>query len=334
MIAKIKDAWDAGPGPRKPAEFVTLLLKGLLMGAADLVPGVSGGTVAFVTGIYEPMLEAIASINKKFIQLVLKFKIFEALAHIHLRFLVPLAFGILFSIFSLARLMHYLLHHQAILTWSMFFGLISASIIVVWRELDKPFAPISLFWIVFGGIFAYGMVSLIPVQTPTASWFIYLCGIIGITAMILPGLSGSFLLLILGKYEYITGAVKAPFVEGNLPILLIFFAGTLTGLFSFSKGLNWLLKHKRTATMAFLTGILIGSMKKIWPWKKTLESVVIRGKTRILREENIIPDFSSNETIMAFVLIGVGFALVMGLEFLGRARKSEDKQELPSGAVS
>ena len=158
------------------------------------------------------------------------------------------------------------------------------------------------------------MVSLIPVETPMDSWFIYLCGVIGITAMLLPGLSGSFLLLILGKYEFITGAVKSPFAEGNFIILLTFVAGTFTGLLGFSRILNYFLKNYHSQTMAFLTGILIGSMKKVWPWKETLETVVVRGKVKILREANIMPDAINDQTAMAIILALIGFTVIIYLE--------------------
>jgi putative membrane protein len=158
------------------------------------------------------------------------------------------------------------------------------------------------------------------VSTPDDYWFIYLCGIIGITAMILPGISGSFLLLILGKYEYITGALKNPFEEGALVLIGIFLCGTVTGLLGFSKVLNYFMKNFRENTMAFLTGILIGSMKKVWPWKEVLESKMIRGKVRVIRDANIFPDNFTFETNMAFALIIVGFITVLFLESKSRQR--------------
>lgn len=284
------------------------------MGIADLIPGVSGGTIAFITGIYDQLLGAVASIDKEAISFLLKGQFFKFLSKIHLRFITTVASGILLAIFSLASLMHWLLIHHPIPTWAAFFGLITASIPVLYKSLPRPKALMTWFWIALGTAFGYAVVSLIPVDTPTQSWFIFLCGVIGITAMILPGISGSFLLLILGKYEFITGAVKAPFVEGNLQILLIFACGTATGLLGFSKILKWCLDHYKNATMAFLTGILIGTLKKVWPWKETIESVVIRGKERILREANILPSSIGSEEILAIVLAIVGFALVLILE--------------------
>jgi putative membrane protein len=310
----LKKAIMSTPGPKTGAELITLFAKAFCMGCADLIPGVSGGTVAFITGIYEDLLGAVSSLNKDFFFAILKLDIKKALSIVHFRVLVPIALGMLTAIFSLARVMHYLINEHAILTWSMFFGLIAASIVVIFKELENPKDIKNIVSLVCGSIFAWLMVSLIPVETPMDSWFVYLCGVIGITAMLLPGLSGSFLLLILGKYEFITGAVKSPFVEGNFIILLTFAAGSLTGLLGFSRILNYFLKNYRSVTMAFLTGILIGSMKKVWPWKETLETVVVRGKVKILREANIMPESFNTQTMFAVALALIGFGLIIYLE--------------------
>lgn len=310
----LKEAWDASPGPRSIKEYLVLYLKAFCMGCADLIPGVSGGTVAFITGIYEDLLAAIGSVNKDVFIALIRFDLKKVISIVHLRVLIPILVGMLSAIFSLARLMHYLIQDHPVPTWALFFGLIGASIVVIFRELDHPFKTGNLLSLVGGFIFAWLMVSLIPVQTPMDSWFIYLCGIIGITAMILPGLSGSFLLLILGKYEYITGAVKSPFVGDNFSILITFALGSVTGVIGFSRLLNFFLKNYRSQTMAFLTGVLVGSMKKVWPWKETLETAVIRGKVKVLREANIVPSSFNNETLLAISLIVAGFLVILWLE--------------------
>ena len=310
----LKEAWDLGPGPQTKKEYIILYLKGFLMGIADLIPGVSGGTIAFITGIYDMLLDAVASINNTFIKKVLSFKIVSAIGHLHIRFIIPLIFGIFTAMITLARVMHYLINEQTVPTWSLFFGLIAASIIVIWNKLDDHFSPMNLLMISIGAIVAYVLVSLIPVDTPDSLWFIYLCGIIGITAMILPGISGSFLLLILGKYEFITGMLKNPFAEGAPLVILVFLCGTITGLLSFSKILNFFMKNYRVKTMAFLTGILIGSMKKVWPWKEVLESKIVRGKVRVIREANILPSEFNTEVMLAAVLVILGFVGVLYLE--------------------
>jgi putative membrane protein len=310
----MKDAILKSPGPSTLKDFITFFIKAFCMGCADLIPGVSGGTIAFITGIYEDLLAAIASINKDVLLLLLKGRLKQAISIVHVRVLFVLLFGMLTAIFSLARLMHYLMIEHTILTWATFFGLIGASIVVIFKELKSPFEMKNIISLVIGAILAWLMVSLIPVETPTTSWFIYLCGIIGITAMILPGLSGSFLLLILGKYEYITSAVKSPFVEGNFIILITFALGSVTGVMGFSRVLNYFLKNYRSQTMAFLTGILIGSMKKVWPWKEVLETAVIRGKVRVLRDMNVLPEGMNSQTMMAIALMIVGFILVLLME--------------------
>src|SRR5690606_12668572 len=298
----------ASPGPRTFNEYLILWLKAFAMGIADLIPGVSGGTIAFITGIYDQLLGSVASLNKNAFKSLIRGRIFEFAAQIHIRFIATLASGILLAIFTLASLMHWLLQYHPIPTWAAFFGLITASIPVLYRGLPHPKAMQTWFWIALGTIFGYVVVSLIPVDTPDAKWFIYLCGIIGITAMILPGISGSFLLLILGKYEFITGAVKAPFAPGNFLTLIVFALGTATGLLGFSKILKWFLDHHKNTTMAFLTGILIGTLKKVWPWKIVLESVVVRDKVRVLREANILPAQWGTHEIAAITLALIGFA--------------------------
>ncbi len=313
-----KEAFWGGPGPSKKRELVVLYLKGFLMGIADLIPGVSGGTIAFITGIYEDMLNAIATVNKNVIMKLLTFKWKEAAHEMHLKILIPVVGGILTAIFSLASLMHYLLNNHPVPTWGLFFGLITASIIVVGKDLDrthKIHSPTNIFWILLGVGVGYALVSLIPVHTPENYFFIYLCGVIGITAMILPGLSGSFILLILGKYEFITGAVKAPFVGSNFITLIVFACGSLTGLLGFSKILNYLLKHYRKNTLAFLVGLLVGTLKKLWPWKEVLESTIIRGKVRVLREQNFFPSDFNTETLMVFGIMVLGFVAILIMEY-------------------
>lgn len=322
-----KEAFMASPGPRTRGEATMLFAKAFCMGVADLIPGVSGGTIAFITGIYEGLLDAVGSVNKRSLSALGRLDFLGFISIVHIRFLVPLICGMLMAIFSLARVMHYLIVYQPIPTWACFFGLIAASIVVIFKTLDQPFSPRNIASLVIGAVFAFLVVNLIPVNTPTAPWFIYLCGVIGISAMILPGLSGSFLLLILGKYEFITGAVKSPFGEGNFVILLTFVAGSLTGVAGFSRLVNWFLKHYRSQTMAFLTGILIGSMKKVWPWKLTLETKLIRGKVRILREANIMPESFDSQVILAIVLAIVGFGLVLWMESKSRSLKSIDNKD-------
>ena len=285
------------------------------MGIADLIPGVSGGTIAFISGIYRELLAAIASIDKTFLATLCRGRFKAAMGLLHTRFLIPLFAGILSAIFLLARLMHYLMNHHAVLTWSAFLGLIAASIIVIFRQQEEPLKPSNALSLIAGAIAAWVVVDLIPVTTPEALWFLFLCGMIATSAMILPGLSGSFLLLILGKYEFITGIVKNPFQPGGMVILVTFAAGSTVGILSSGRLLNHLLKRYHCQTMAFLTGILVGSIKKVWPWREVLETRTIRGKTHILRETNVLPDAFDAHTACAVGLIVLGLVSVLLIEF-------------------
>ena len=287
------------------------------MGTADIVPGVSGGTIAFITGIYEALLTAISSINSRFILQILRLNFKQAIAGLHLRFLVTLVFGIALAIISTSHLMHYLLTVHPTQTWSVFFGLITASIIVVGHSINNRFASFPT--VILGILLAYGITGIIPLHTPEDPWFIFFSGMIAICAMILPGLSGSFILLILGKYAFITAALRNPFNLDNLEIILIFIAGCLIGILGFSRILRYGLVRWHDYTLAILTGIMIGSMRKVWPWKITLESQIIRGKEYVLREENVWPllDF---EFWIALLLMGVGFVLVILLDKISRKR--------------
>lgn len=312
-----KKAWMTSPGPKTFTEHAYLFFKGVGMGTADIVPGVSGGTIAFITGIYEALLTAIASINSRLVLQVLRLNLKQALAGLHLRFLVTLVCGIALAVISTSHLMHYLLTEHAVQTWSVFFGLITASILVVAHSINKRFTSFPA--LILGAILAYGITGLIPLYTPEEPWFIFFSGMIAICAMILPGLSGSFILLILGKYAFITAALRNPVNPDNLEIILIFITGCLVGILGFSRILRYGLARWHDYTLALLTGIMLGSMRKVWPWKITLESQIIRGKEHVLREENVWPllDF---EFGIALLLMLTGFTLVMLLDKISRQR--------------
>jgi len=295
-------------------EQVSLVFKGFAMGIADIVPGVSGGTIAFITGIYDDLLASISSVDKQFISFLLKFQIKNALSHINASFLIPLFIGIAFAIVSMSKVMHFFMNSYPVYTWSLFFGLIGASILYIGKQIKNRLKPKNITTVVAGAIIAALIVSLIPVETPNSNLYIFGSGMVAICAMILPGISGSFILLILGKYAFVTGAVKAPFSTGSLPIIIVFSVGCLVGILSFSKLLNWLLKSYHNLMMCFLTGFMIGSMKKVWPWKETLDSKIIRGKTYILKETNILPDSFDQTVIVAITLMLIGFGSVLLLD--------------------
>ncbi len=317
-----KEAFFASPGPASVKKAGVLSLKGLCMGSADVIPGVSGGTIALVTGIYEDLIGALKSLDAKMVKKALDFDLKGALACVHIRFLLSLFVGIGIAIISLARLMNFLLNHYPAFTWSLFFGLILASILVISRQVATwgPRTGISL---VVGTVVAAFIVNLIPATTPEALWFIFLCGIVAICAMILPGISGAFILLILGKYEFITATLKNPFLPQNLMIIIVFCLGCLIGLLSFARLLDYLLINFRQLTMAFLTGLMVGSIPKIWPWKEILETKVIRGKSHVIWGANIMPETMNAEVLVALVLAIIGFRGGGGGGGLARVKESD-----------
>lgn len=295
----------------------SIYLKGFAMGVADIIPGVSGGTIAFITGIYDDLIKSVSSIDHNLVKLVLKFKIKDIFNRLNVLFLAPLAFGILSAIISTSKLVHYLLHHHAEATWSLFFGLIGASIYVIGKQVQDKFNWKNIVALFFGGVIGYTLVSLIPVATPKAHWFIFLCGMIAITAMILPGISGSFLLVILGKYTEITGALKSILKLESLVTVIVFSFGALAGLISFSKLLKYLLSNYREIALSFLTGIMLGAMKKIWPWKLVLASKQIGKKVVVTSERLTFPSEINSAVILCFFLMVVGAASVYLLDRLG-----------------
>ena len=210
-----KEALGKSPGPHRRKDYLVLYLKAFAMGTADLIPGVSGGTVAFMTGIYENLLDALASLKRNLLVDLAYFRFKTALSRVHIRFMVTVALGMATAIFSLSRLMHYLVVSHPIHTNAAFFGLIAASALAIFGKLSDPRGLATLGLVACGIIISYYTTGLVPIHTPEGWWFIYLCGVIGVSAMILPGISGSFLLLVLGKYEFIVGAVKSPFMGAN-----------------------------------------------------------------------------------------------------------------------
>lgn len=299
--------------------YPLLILKGCAMGAADVVPGVSGGTIAFIAGIYEELVDSIKSINLHALKLLFTLKLKAFWQQINGSFLFSILLGIGISIFSLAKLMTWLLEHYPIQIWSFFFGLIIASTVLVAKEIQRWHAG-TVIALIIGAAVAYVITILSPSETPNAWWFIILSGAIAICAMILPGISGAFILLLMGKYAYILGAVS----DLQFGILLLFAFGAVTGIVSFSHLLSWLLKKHHTATVATLTGFMVGSLNKVWPWKETLETYTdSHGAVHPLVEANINPAAFEQLTgtpsflWQAILLCIFGFVLIFGLEYLG-----------------
>lgn len=311
-------------------QYLILTLKGCAMGMADVVPGVSGGTIAFISGIYEELIDSIKSINMQALKLLFTFRLAEFWRHINGRFLCAVLLGIAISIFSLARLMTYLLTHHTIAIRSFFFGLIVASALLVAQQVGKWNVQNVLSMLV-GVVVAWWITIASPTETPDTWWFILLSGAIAICAMILPGISGAFILLLLGKYQFIMQAVG----DLNIPVLLTFAVGAVAGIISFSHLLSWLLKHWHDITVTLLMGFMLGSLNKVWPWKEVTEMYVdSHGELQPLVERNVLPGRFEALTQLdaqvaeAVVLCIVGFLLIYAIELAGRIiMKRQGKEE-------
>lgn len=237
------------------------------MGAADVIPGVSGGTIAFITGIYEELINSIKSVNAVFFRKLFRQGIAPAWRHINGNFLISVLGGILLSLFTLARVISLMLTNHPMLVWAFFFGLIVGSAIYVGRKIDR-WNVLSVLMLMAGTALAYYITVSTPATTTNALWFIFISGSVAISAMILPGISGSFILLLLGKYAYMLEALK----EVKVVVLGVFGLGCVVGILSFSHVISWLFRKFPNATMALLSGFMIGSLNKLWPWKEVLES--------------------------------------------------------------
>lgn len=295
-------------------DYALLTLKGMGMGAADVVPGVSGGTIAFITGIYQELVDSIKNINLTSLKMLCSFKINAFWKNINGSFLLSILLGICISVFSLAKLITFLLENEPIPVWAFFFGLILASTWFVSRDITKwNWKSICAF--VIGAMAAYFITVTTPAETPDGMWFVFICGAIAICAMILPGISGSFILVLLGKYFFIMEAVKSV----KINILLTFFCGAAVGISLFSRMLSFALHRFHDITIAVLSGFMLGSLNKVWPWKETLETYIdSHGVIKPLIETNILPD---RQLGYAIGLAVTGFLIVFLLEFLSVKKK-------------
>jgi len=312
-------AFMASPGPATAREALILFAKAFCMGVADIIPGISGGTVAFIIGIYQDLLAAVKSVGARFICKLASLDLPGALAQVHIRFLLTLGLGIGTAILLAAHAVTYLLAHFPVFAWSVFFGLITASALVVAGRLAR-FGPTEAILMLIGSVGGYLLMGMIPMQTPDTFWFLFLSGAIAISAMILPGISGSFLLLVLGKYETIIQAVRNPLLPENLAMLAVFGLGCALGLAGSSRFVHFLLRRYHDITVAVMAGFVLGATRKIWPWKEVLEERVVSGKIIVTRAANVLPDRMDGEVILAFALMLAGFMVVLLLNRLGRKR--------------
>ena len=302
--------------------WILTYLKGVAMGSADVVPGVSGGTIAFITGIYDRLLGAISSVNGKSLKLLFTGKILAFLEAIDYKFLLVLFAGIGTAIVSLAKLITYLLKNHEVALWSFFFGLIIASSILIIRQIKK-WNAVAVIMLILGTAIAWYLTSMKQVQLPDNMLGDFFAGFVAIIAMILPGISGSYILVMLGKYEHILGMISN-FEVANIPSLALFATGCISGLLVFARILKWLLAHYHDIVVAALVGFMIGSLNKVWPWKITLETYLDRhGETKPLVQENIAPPAFDSHFFVALALAIGGLILVLALEKLGNKMQKE-----------
>jgi len=306
--------------PSKSRTFrdsILLAAKGFCMGAADVVPGVSGGTMAFILGIYEELIAAIKSFDLESLKLLLTWQGRRLFRHISWKFLLPLGLGILTAIFSLASALSWMLQNKPVLIWSFFMGLIVASVITVSRRVGTW--RLSTWIALIAGITGtYFLVGLVPVSTPDDPWFLFLSGAVAICAMILPGISGSFILVLLSKYQVVLEAVN----QRDFLILATVAAGACVGIAAFSRLLGWLLRNFHDLMVAVLTGLMLGSTRKVWPWKQTVESFVDRhGEIVPLVQINTLPAQWNGEVLAAISLMLLGLAVVLILDRMAGGEK-------------
>lgn len=292
------------------------------MGAADVVPGVSGGTIAFISGIYEELLSSISAVNFATLKLLKKEGIKAAWKAINGNFLLALLSGIFISIISLAKLISWLLENKPIMVWSFFFGLVLASILYVGKQIEK-WNAVTIILLIIGAFTAYFITTLQPAISENSSLlFYFFAGALAICAMILPGISGSFILVLLGAYKPVLDAIH----NRDIKLIGVVAVGAVVGLLSFSKILRWLFDHHKNYTLAVLTGFILGSLNKIWPWKETLTWRVNSHGVNVPFNEQSISPFSyqgDSQLMMAIILSIIGFAVIILLEKLANISNKE-----------
>lgn len=298
---------------RSIKDYAVISLKGMAMGAADVVPGVSGGTIAFISGIYEELLTSISNVNLSILKTLKKDGIKAAWEQLNGGFLLSLMIGIAISVVSLAKGISFLLTNHPVLVWSFFFGLVLASIIYVGKQIEA-WRVQEIITLLVACALAYYITIAEPMVSDGASvWFLLLAGALAICAMILPGISGAFILVLLGAYHTVLEAVHGR----DLQVIAIVGVGAIVGLLSFSKVLKWLFTNFKNVTLAGLTGFIVGSLNKIWPWKETLTTRInSKGITVPVLQKSVLPAQFSGEAQLglAIVLAVVGFMLIIGME--------------------
>ncbi len=303
---------------RSPKEYLGLVIRGFFMGSADVVPGVSGGTMAFILGIYEELIFSIRAVGRKeFWQALLHFHIKDALIAINLPFLIAVFSGIFLAVLTLAQALEWMLTNQPVLIWSFFFGLVLASVVTVAKRV-KHWGVILVAALATGAVGAYLLVGAVPAQTPNTWWFLFLSGALASVAMILPGISGAFILLILGKYAFVLSAVNnLDFVSIGIVAM-----GAVVGIVTFAQLLGYLFKQHHDLTVAVLTGFMLGSLRKLWPWKETTEWMIDRHGESIPKIQiNTLPPAIDTEFFIAIGLMLLGIVLVILLDRMDHSKE-------------
>lgn len=298
-------------------KYVILILKGFSMGAANVIPGVSGGTLALITGIYEELIDSLKSFNIQALKLLFRGEFKTFISHINLKFLSAVFFGTALSIISLARVLEYFFKQNEQMVWSFFFGLIIASIYYVAKMINS-WNISSIVFLLVGITFATSLAFLKPLSENSSSYYLFICGIVSVASMILPGLSGSYVLILMGNYHLIMlHSVSDPL--SNLNILFPVILGSIIGFITLSHSISYVLKKYYDSTISLLTGFIVGSLLIIWPWKVPLETISGRnGNLKVISYNWILPDFSAIENIYCFILILGGIAVVFLIESLGK----------------
>ena len=276
-------------------DYLRICLAGFCMGAADIVPGVSGGTMAFILGIYQELLNSIKSADSHLLRLLLKLKFSEASNYFPWRFLAAVGIGIFIAILTLAKVLETQLETNPTQVWSFFFGLVLASILTVARSI-KGWSPSLILFAASSCLVSYLILGVTPTTTPETNWFLFLSGAIAINAMILPGISGAYILVLLGKYKYILSAVNSR----DIFTLAIVLAGAAIGLTTFVRLLSWLLDKYRNITMTLLTGLMIGSLRRLWPWKSDTNPM-----------NPILPETINNEILLSIAIAIAGMMAIL-----------------------
>ncbi|APG59075.1 DUF368 domain-containing protein [Christiangramia salexigens] len=294
-------------------DYLKVSFKGMAMGAADVVPGVSGGTIAFISGIYEELITTISGINPSLITTWKKEGFSSMWKELNGNFLLALFCGILISLFSLMRLANYLLDNYPVLIWSFFFGLVVASIWFVAKQIPKWNLKLVIA-LILGAAVAFYIVSLPPLSANSSYFFLFFAGALAVCAMILPGISGAFILVLLGAYKSVTEAAH----NFDFKTLAVVGVGAIFGLLTFSRILKWLFNNYSNLTLAVLTGFITGSLNKIWPWKEVLKTAMYGKKEVVLEEASVFPwNFQGDpQTMWAILLMLTGFFLIVILELV------------------